>query len=166
MGYTTKFNGQITIDPPLNKAEITFLQKFNDTRRMDCVEGPYYVDNPGFRGQDERPGIIDYNRPPAGQPGLWCKWTVSDDGKHIEWDGNEKFYCAGEWMSYLIEHFIKPGAVAVRSGDPQFAEFQQHMCNGIIYAQGEDPDDRWKLVVRDNAVRVVSGTFRFDDEED
>ena len=68
MGYTTDFMGQVSIDPPLNKKEVKFLQKFNKTRRMLRKKGPYYVNNKGFAGQDNEPDIIDYNSPPEGQP--------------------------------------------------------------------------------------------------
>ncbi len=52
MGYTTEFAGHITITPPLNAEEIAYLTKFANTRRMARTKGPYYVDNPGFAGQD------------------------------------------------------------------------------------------------------------------
>jgi hypothetical protein len=43
-------------------------------------------------------------------------------------------------MSYIIEHFLKPNAHASSTGDPQFAGFTfDHVCNGTIEAQGEDP---------------------------
>jgi len=52
MGYTTNFDGKIRIEPPLSQEEVKFLNKFNSTRRMDCKQGPYYVDRGGFHGQD------------------------------------------------------------------------------------------------------------------
>jgi hypothetical protein len=48
MGYTTIFDGQISVEPPLNPEEIKYLNKFADTRRMACEQGPYYVDRGGF----------------------------------------------------------------------------------------------------------------------
>lgn len=147
MGYTTEFDGAIKIDPPLNQAEIDFLVKFNETRRMDRTEGPYFVDGPGFMGQDNTAGVINTNRPPACQPGLWCQWRPTDDGQFIEWDGGEKFYDSLEWMRYIIDHFLKPGAKA-----PLDFLQKNHTLNGEILAQGEDIRDRWTLVVTDNKV--------------
>lgn len=147
MGYTTDFDGAIKIDPPLNQAEIDFLVKFNETRRMDRTEGPYFVDGPGFMGQDNTSGVINHNRPPACQPGLWCQWRPTDDGQFIEWDGGEKFYDSLEWMRYIIDHFLKPGALA-----PLDFLQKNHTLNGEILAQGEDIRDRWTLVVTDNKV--------------
>lgn len=148
MGYTTVFTGRIKIEPPLDEKEIEFLRKFNATRRMNRTKGPYYVDAGGVAGQAHEADVVDHNRPPEGQPGLWCQWTPTDDGAFIEWDGVEKFYEAEEWMTYIIEHFIKPDAIAKAS----LPFLRGHNCNGDAEAQGEESDDRWKLVVKDNKV--------------
>lgn len=156
MGYTTEFEGAVTVEPPLNAAERSFLTKFAYTRRMDRHRGPYFVDGTGYAGQDHEDDIIDYNSPPPGQPGLWCKWEPNEAGDDLHWNGMEKFYDSSEWMAYLIDHFLKPGAEASTSGDPQFKDFTfDHVVNGTIKAQGEDRDDRWDLVVKDNEVTVV-----------
>lgn len=153
MGYTTEFSGSVSIEPPLNAQEIEFLKKFSSTRRMDCEQGPYYVDRGGFAGQDQNdPKIRDYNRPPAGQPGLWCQWVPKEDGTAIEWNEMEKFYDSQEWMTYIINHFLKPGAIA--AGELPFLQ-ANHVVNGQIKAQGEEMDDRWKMVVKDNEVSRV-----------
>jgi hypothetical protein len=152
MGYTTEFSGQVKVDPPLSPEEVTYLKKFNRTRRMNRKNGPYYVDSTGDFGQAHEADVIDYNRPPQGQPGLWCQWTPTENGQFIEWDGGEKFYNAAEWMTYIIDHFIKPKAKS------KLPFLKGHTCNGEIEAQGEDANDRWKLVVTDNKVSVKRGT--------
>lgn len=151
MGYTTDFEGSVQIEPPLNQEEIDFLVKFNETRRMSREKGPYFVDGDGAFGQDHEGDIIDYNSPPAGQPGLWCQWRPTDDGTALKWDRGEKFYHATDWMEYLIWHFLKPGAFAASA-----LPFLQanHTLNGVILAQGEDINDRWKLIVGDNNVSI------------
>ena len=168
MGYTTDFEGQVTVEPPLNTAEVTYLRKFNETRRMKRSKGPYYVGAGGFAGQDHEDDILDYNQHPEGQPGLWCKWTPTDDGRAIVWDGVEKFYDSEEWMQYLIDHFLRPGAHA--SGvdfAEQFAAFTfNHVVNGVIDAQGERPEDRWRLVVKDNVVSRIDAVVTFPDVPD
>lgn len=157
MGYNTTFDGSITVEPPLNMAEVVYLQKFAETRRMDRKRGPYYV---GELTDD----IIDSNSS-GDMPGLWCQWVPGDDG--LEWDQGEKFYEAEAWMAYLIDHFLKPDAEASKSDDPQFAEFTfDHVCNGEIYAEGEDSDDHWRLCVEDNEVRVDQGHINYEAHAD
>jgi len=150
MGYTTEFTGSVTVEPPLNAAEIAYLTTFSETRRMHRTEGPYFVgDGPGFGGNR----VLDPDKPPAGQPGLWCNWIPTEDGTQIEWDEGEKFYYSEEWMRYLIDHFLKFGAFASFASDPQFKDFTfDHVVNGRIQAQGEEEDDTWVLVVKDNIV--------------
>ncbi len=151
MGYNTEFSGSVKVEPPLNPEEIAFLNKFSQTRRMQRTRGPYFVDGQGFLGQGPDPDIENYNYPPEGQPGLWCHWAPSEDGATIRWDGSEKFYDSPEWMEYLLDHFLKPGALA----KAQLPFLQaNHIVQGVIEAQGEDPDDHWELVVQDNVVSV------------
>ena len=150
MGYTTTFDGEVTIDPPLNQEEIQFLTEFSQSRRMDRKEGPYEL---------EDGNVLNYNKPPEGQPGLWCDWVPTPDGEAIVWNEGEKFYKSVEWMQYLIDHFLKPNAIAKDA-----LPFLQanHTLNGEIFAQGEDPDDTWKLVVTDNFVEYKQGRIVYD----
>lgn len=160
MGYTTEFYGQITIDPPLDADEIAYLTKFSESRRMLCTQGPYYVDRGGCMGQNSGPEVLDHNRPPAGQPGLWCQWVPTADGTAVEWDGGEKFYDAAEWMAYLMGHFLAPGAYA----KSELPFLRGHTCNGRIEAFGEDRDDTWVLIVNNNVVSTARVTARMDPE--
>lgn len=150
MGYTTDFDGQIDIVPALNQEEINFLDKFADTRRMNRKKGPYFVDGSGDFGQGNDSDIISHNTPADGQPGLWCQWVPSEKGDFLEWDHNEKFYCAAEWMAYLITHFFGENPIA--KNDLSF--LQGHVLNGTISAQGEESDDNWLLHVENNIVTV------------
>jgi hypothetical protein len=153
MGYTTEFIGSVTITPPLNEHEAVFLRKFSGTRRMDCEQGPYFVDRGGFAGQGgpgHNEGVINSNLPPEGQPGLWCQWVPSEDLAHIVWDGGEKFYNYRGWLTYIIDHFFMAGAHA--QGQPGFEHFTfNHVVNGVIDAEGED-GERSQVIVRDNIV--------------
>ncbi|GII86164.1 hypothetical protein Ssi03_41540 [Sphaerisporangium siamense] len=173
MGYTTEFKGRVRVGPPLNSHEIHYLTRFASTRRMNRRNGPYYCGT-GFAGQDHEPDIVDYSRPPAGQPSLWCQWTPTEDGHALEWNGAEKFYDPVEWMAYLIDTFLRPGATVqqemvarVPAADgggwyaPEFAFFTcDHVLNGEILAQGEEFDDRWTLRVTDNVVERLEGHHR------
>lgn len=167
MGYTTDFSGRITVVPPLTQAEIDYLNKFARSRRMDRTKGPYFVDGSDGNfgsGQGHDPDIRDYNRPPQGQPGLWCQWVPTEDGTAIEWDGGEKFYESEEWMRYLIEHFLKPGAWTKQKANPVCpVRFGDHVCNGVIEAAGEDLNDRWALIVNDNRVSRKNGRIVYDE---
>ena len=126
--------------------------------------GPYVADpgddfgQYGFgRGRQPQDEVLDFNEPPEGQPGLWCQWIPTDDGSAIVWNGGEKFYHAPEWMAYLIDHFLREGAQASQSPavDERLKRFTfNHVLEGQIFAQGEDPDDRWVLVVRASQVFV------------
>jgi hypothetical protein len=162
MGYTTEFKGSVTISPPLNAHEVSYLRKFAASRRMDRARGPFFVEGSGPFGQGPDDDIRDFNQPSSGQPGLWCKWEPTDDGTAIKWNGEEKFYDSAEWMTYLIDTFLKPGAalaselvskVPGRHYPEEFEHFTfDHELKGVIDAQGEEQGDRWQLVVTGNIV--------------
>lgn len=123
MGYTTEFEGQVTITPPLTADEVARLNEFTEERHG---------------------GNFD---PHPGMPSLYCQWESTPDGTAIRWDGGEKFYASEEWMRYLITEIFAPA---------------DHVLNGTITAQGEEPGDVWQLVVEDNEVRRVNGRLVFD----
>lgn len=180
MGYTTDFEGEISIEPPLNDDEISFLTDFNNTRRMIRRKGPLFVGGSGFKGQGNDDDVIDHNRANGespspygssagdyeeyveanGQPGLWCQWMPSEDGEVLEWDGGEKFYNSPQWMKYIIDNLLseraRPYIDKHIDEDPRLKNFTcNHVLNGEILAEGEDSDDVWKLVVEDNVVKVA-----------
>lgn len=164
MGYTTTFTGSFSVTPPLNEHEISYLRDFAGTRRMRRQAGPYYATDDGQFGQSDAGGVLDFNTPPEGQPGLWCQWVPTDDGTAIEWDGGEKFYDAPEWLAYLIAHFLAPEAFAQGStADPRLAHFTfDHELDGTVDAQGDDPDDRWRLRVVGNVVRTLHAYITYE----
>jgi hypothetical protein len=130
---------------------------------MNRTKGPYFVDGSGYAGQGHDADVIDHNRPSPGQPGLWCQWLPNDDGSALVWDEGEKAYDMAEWLEWVIDHLLKPGAVASTVGDPQFVEFTfDHVCNGRVNADGEDSNDFWAIKVTDNAVTVHKGTVSYD----
>lgn len=162
MGYDTEFRGYVTIDPPLNTDERSYMKDFCESRRVRRLDGKPYVIT---RNHDD---VESQNGPPEGQPGLWCDWRVSDDGMIIEWSGMEKFYNADQWMRYLIDHFLSPGAYAQQDTDQdlRLGNFTfNHIVNGVIYAQGEDPDDKWMLSVENNAVYVSEAIIQYGERK-
>ena len=102
------------------------------------TEGGYYCGS-GYAGQGSDKSIVDYNQPPTGQPGLWCQWIPTKNGKGIEWNGQEKFYAYVEWLEYLIKNFLKPWGYTV---------------SGIVRWQGEDSGDKGILIVKKNKVNA------------
>jgi hypothetical protein len=158
MGYTTDFTGAFQLDKPLTDAHRAYLAKFSDTRRMKRVadltgqrpdalrlavglpvgaEGEYFVGAEDSYGQEHSKDVMDYNRPPKTQPGLWCQWVPNEAGTEIEWNGSEKFYNYKEWLEYIISNFLKPWG---------------YTLNGKVEWQGEDSGDIGVLVVNNNEV--------------
>lgn len=161
MGYTTDFRGALKPDKPFTPELTDFLNKFAGVRHMwrdpelikrefpgwkeQCFNGELGTDGEYFIGGEDSfsanfddPSILNVNRPPKTQPGLWCQWIVDEDG-NIAWDQNEKFYCYVEWLEYIIKNFIEPSGYTV---------------SGAIEWQGESWDDRGLIIVRENQIEV------------
>lgn len=114
------------------------------------TEGEFFVGAKGSFGQDSDSSVINYNDHPSTQPGLWCQWIINEDGE-IEWDESEKFYCAGDWMIYIINNFLAPNG---------------YTCNGIIEARGEEDDDIWRIDVSNNVVSTVKGEITYGESSE
>jgi hypothetical protein len=154
MGYTTEYDGQISVEPPLNPTEVAYLQAFAATWRGERPDDPYYIGSE-ISLDHTSARLIPFNpRPPAGQPNERCCWTPTDDGSAIVWDGSEKFYDGPDWMQYLIDHFLTRTAGSF-AADPRSEGFTfDHQCHGHLRAQGEDFRDRWALAVSGNRVEI------------
>lgn len=157
MGFTTDFVGHIDIEPALNQDEIEYLTAFSSSRRFDRPDGPYSVPgNPMAARDTEREGVdVDtYNRVAPGQPQLYCQWVPCWDGCCLSFDGNEKFYQPVRWMTYLIDHFLKPGAEASRTGLALFEHFTfDHHLEGMVVGCRRDNKELFAIEVTDNKVR-------------
>ncbi|MEV6403971.1 hypothetical protein AB0M58_13635 [Streptomyces bobili] len=162
MDFSAPPTGTLTVSPPLNPQEIAFLRSFSASRRMRRREGPYST-------REDVPyddlGPVDYNRPHEGQPGLSCNWEPTDDGAGIRWDGSTSFDHADEWLQYIVDHFLRPGAVAQHLADssqrPDQVDFSaftfDHHVNGELHGQVEYCCD-WQahciLTVEEDTVRI------------
>lgn len=160
MGYHTEFEGSFGFENALTPEQVKYVQKFNETRRMkrnpeglSCSfcdevglplgrEAKFFVSGPGYAGQDRDSSVVDFNKPPADQPGLWCQWTVSDDGTELVWDEGEKFYYYVEWLKWMIENLFIPWG---------------KVLNGEVRWRGEEFNDVGVIIVKDNKVKVKSG---------
>lgn len=168
MGYTTNFHGSFDVTPALTAEQTAYLRAFSETRRMtrdpaiastlpDPVreavglpigpQGAYFVGGQGDFGQAHDASVLNHNREPDGQPGLWCQWTSSDDGAHIQWDGGEKFYEYEEWLKYIIQHFLTPWGCTL---------------NGCVEWEGEDEEDTGALTVTNNTVRIYTDRLEYE----
>jgi hypothetical protein len=163
MGYTTEFKGSFSFDREVEQRHADYINAFSRTRRMlrnaeiakgfpDPIreqtglpigpDGAYYVGSTDNWGQNNDASVIEHNSS-GRQPGLWCQWVVSEDRKHLQWDGGEKFYNYIEWLEYLIEHFFEPWG---------------YKLQGIVKWRGEDFDDYGSLIVVNNMVTTESDT--------
>lgn len=160
MGFTTVFWGAVGIAPALNRRERSYLRRFAAIRRQRTSAGPYHAEPGGLLAwRRRRPEILDHDTPPEGQPNLWCQWVPARGGAELRWDGREKFYDAADWMRYLVDHFLRPGALAAGAGDPRLAGFTfDHRCDGTVFALAAPESlavDAWRIEVADGVVREV-----------
>ncbi|WP_293337701.1 hypothetical protein [Microcoleus sp. CAWBG58] len=156
MGYTTIFDGRFHLNKRLLDIEVIYLIEFSRTRRMKRnaailqsipdparqavnlpvgEEGCYFVNQSW--DEESEVSIVNYNRPPKTQPGLWCKWIPTADGGGIKWNGMEKFYDYVEWLQYLIDNFIEPWG---------------YLLSGEVNWQGEREEDVGTIWVENNVI--------------
>ena len=156
MGYNTWTVGHLDIDPPLRLVEQRYLTAFSQSRRFERPGGPYEVPpNPAaaLRAESELPTEVA-DRIADGQPNYWCDWAPCWDGCCISPTGKEKSYSLRSWLDYLIDHFLRPGALASGSGSPWLEGFGfDHRLDGIIACQRDDNRELWLIRVDDNVVR-------------
>ena len=118
------------------KRDINVLVEAYPNWRDYCFNNELGPDGAFFANPDaidfDDPTIINYNQPAENQPGLWCQWVITDDGKYLEWDGGEKFYNYVEWLVYLIYHFIEPAG---------------YTLNGKVERRGESWEDEGRIHV-------------------
>jgi len=164
-GYDTTFIGGFSVEPSLKKVHRDYLTAFSQVRHMQRdvsrlarkkdprrvaaklplgEDGAYFIGSKAAQS-DADVSVLQRNRSPAGQPGLWCQWIPSKSGALMEWDGGEKFYAPGAWLQYLLEHFLIPWG---------------YTLHGEVFFQGEIFADHGKIVIDGN--RVWSGVSDAD----
>lgn len=109
------------------------------------TEGEFFVDGIGMAGQGRDSTVVDSNSPASTQPGLWCQWTIKNEGE-LAWDEGEKFYDYAEWLRYLIANVFKPNG---------------HTLNGEVTWIGEDRSDVGTLEVVGNVLYVHEGAINY-----
>jgi hypothetical protein len=183
MGFSTTYLGRLDIEPKLNPAEVEWLTAYAEVDRRHFTD-PYEVPmNPrafrlaehhkqeeAFRLKREtatttrrrRRAQVDQDpfttlQPGDGSPYPHLDWKPCPTGCCIGWDSRtEKSRMAEDWLQYLIDHFLRPGAHASLSGKPDFEEFTfDHAVNGIIAAERDDTRQLWLIVCRDNEISTT-----------
>jgi len=171
MGYSTDFDGEFTIvdletgkPKELSDDERDYLFAFSETRHLERDTevlqnrynrfrkavglplgraGEYYTD--GGRDYHGDPSVLDINKHPSTQPGLWCQWVPDKSGAHIRWDGGEKFYHYVEWLEYILENFLVPWGYGLE---------------GCVRWRGEEFDDIGTLGIEGKTkVTAARGAF-------
>ena len=159
MGYQSDYMGSFHVDPPLNKAETTWLRAYAVSDRGAYPDDPFGLAmNPraeasaGWAGggapdRQSAPGV------PRGQ----CDWEPCEDGCHLRWTHADRSHDARFWLPYLVDTFIGPGATAAASGNPDFAEFTfDHMVNGVVAVRSGANGRIYLLVFDDNHLHHVT----------
>lgn len=155
MGYSTSFYGTIDISPALSEDMFKYIRKFSNVRHVkrDVATIPSLNDGEGlsfcFNGNPGTDGCyyvgedrtVDSPTSDADEPldGLshWCDFSVSTTGDALVWTKCSDTKNGLEWITFLIEHFLKPLG---------------HVCNGKMECQGDEFDDQWELCVENNKV--------------
>ncbi len=167
MGYHTFFLGRFRISPTLTASQRDYLRAFSYSRRVardtrllrevpdprrEAVnlpagpEGCYFVGDLSPNGEGHRRSIVDLNRPPADQPGVFCQWEPDERGAVLAWNEGEKFYNYVEWVEYLIKHFLEPWGRKL-SGEVRW-EGEDAMDIGTIKVKANEVDVLGPIVVR------------------
>jgi hypothetical protein len=121
---------------------------------------------PGNPLAPDRDGVPteQYNALGAGKPQLYCQWSPCASGCCLAFDGNEKFYEPTEWLRYLINHLLKPGAKASRANHPQLREFTfDHRLDGMVVGCRRDNRELFAITVTNN--RITRRVLRDGDPE-
>jgi hypothetical protein len=131
MGYTTDFNGHLTLSKPLTEEQFKYINKFSETRRMKRdvsilmelydgkfgypgtskekntleeiygKQGEYFVGGLGSYGQTNDRSILDYNSPPN-------QLDYNDGGEFNDrWEENNRRIKNGEcqpglWCQWIV----------------------------------------------------------------
>jgi hypothetical protein len=112
MGYTTEFMGEFKFDKQLTIDQLRELEKMcPPTRHSESTH-----------------------------PGYYCKWTPTEDGRGLEWNGMEKFYDYVEWLKHIIKYKLNPWGITL---------------NGDVAYSGKEVDDNGTISVKGNVVTVL-----------
>jgi hypothetical protein len=131
--YCTHVTARLTVEPPLNADEVAHLYRLARNPDLPDVLGPY---RPVATAQ-LLSAALDGGSPSYPRPDPDDSHQYTDDPAVAEWTGRTVDW----WMRNLIDTF--------RAGDTI-----GRVVIGVVEVQGDDPADRWRLVIDDNLVSV------------
>ena len=162
MGYTTELYGEFEVNPRLDSDTIELLNRLHDTRRMKRdltkimpkasadlfgIEGEFYCVGDMFTHTYDD-SVLDINRPPRTQPGLWLQWVYNEELNVIEWDEREKFYHYVAWIQYLIDAILAP---------------RGYVLDGEVLWYGEDRENLGKIIISNNNVLEYRAVISYEE---
>lgn len=93
--------------------------------------------------------------PRDGSPYPHLDWVPCQQGCCLRWTGREKSRMALQWLEYLIDHFLRPGAHAQGTGRPEFAHFTfDHVVSGTLAGEHEETGELSLIVASDNVLHT------------
>jgi len=125
MGYTTDFEGILKFKNDLSNLDLAYLNTFLGNDRRDLG----YNDDSIY--ENGKYGSYWYH----------IDLELAEDFSGIQWNGTEK--------CYDMEHIINFITDKMREKNPEFE------LTGELLAQGEDIEDRWRLVMVDGRATKV-----------
>lgn len=160
MRYPIQFDSHLTLDRPLSPQHLAYLNQFVQIRRValsvehlqaipdplrEAVglplgeEGAYFVDLDFDHERLLEPMVLNINKPPHGQPSLWCAWRFDLGGASLSYSDSYNLYRCYVWLQYLLEHFLLPWGYRV---------------HGEIYWQGAEAADHGKITAHGNTLDI------------
>jgi hypothetical protein len=154
--------GHVRVTPPLRPCEFEYLTAFAESRRWQRPDGPYAVpDNPLAECLDPGLDLVRYATSADGQPSLVCPWVPAQHGRAIvpvDTGGNGATpHEVVEWLRYLHDHFLGPGAAAVQDSTAAgiFAGFGfDHVLDGAAAVCGESQGTLTVIRIRSSRLTV------------
>lgn len=181
MGYSTFFTGAIKVTPKIDPLTCTNLNVWLSMRHCKTYERPdvqaglsdrawepdgpkipspnkiveaFVTKHPKASGfgfdeisnyvwvpEPETRSVNDYNTEGFPNVSLWSDVRIyqGTDCSYLAWDESEKAYGMERWFAILVELLAGMG----------------YVCEGVVSAQGENYDDRWTFVCKENLCSAV-----------
>lgn len=125
MGYSTDFSGVLKIKNDLTASQLRELNRILNSDTEDLMK-----EFPeAFRGNNIK------------AKDAYIQLELNQEFNGIQWDGSEKCYYMTEVVNVVIE--------CMKKTVPDFE------LEGSLLAQGEEPEDRWNLVIDEGVAKKI-----------
>jgi hypothetical protein len=174
MGYNIYYEGTVKIDKPLDNKTYNIIIGLSESRRMawdaDKLErdgiakkkdigelGEFFFGHACMTDKAleefEDKYSLRINYPPAGQPGYWGVWVVTDDRMGLVWHGGPNSYNGHGWLDYIVKKILIP---------------RGYNAEGTIdwITEEEMYDNVWHTVIKGKSVRKYRGRSEEQKERD